>query len=418
MTHLALKNIPHYDSGGSVGANTTSGGGGIGNIGSLFTNQSGYQAQLAPTTNIDYTGANASSLAGVNQGATQSNQLLTQQQQLANQLQQQSLGNGPNPAQTALNQNTANNVNSAAAIAAGTRGAGSNAGLVAMNAANAGANAQQQAVGQAATLQSNQELQATQALQGQQEAETGNIQGEQGIQGNLYGASANANNAQNNTAIANYNQAQGLNAQTAQNNASAVNQGTQGLFGGVGAALGAIPGLGFLGFSEGGKVPKEYQHLHHMAKIYHPHLFAGGGAVNFGVGESSAPSVNVPNFTQSSSAPSGLSDLGQGIGDKITQGEVQSDVDQLNSQLGGVNTGNPVGGEVTAPAYSYQAGGQVAGKPKVAHDAYKNDTVPAMLSPGEVVIPLDVLHDKSRLGKMAQFVAKEIARKKAGRKLA
>jgi hypothetical protein len=64
-----------------------------------------------------------------------------------------------------------------------------------------------------------------------------------------------------------------------------------------------------------------------------------------------------------------------------------------------------------------KAGGKVPGHPKVHHDSYKNDVVEAKLSPGEVVIDLDSLHHKGKLGKMARFVAKEIERKKMGRKL-
>ena len=40
-----------------------------------------------------------------------------------------------------------------------------------------------------------------------------------------------------------------------------------------------------------------------------------------------------------------------------------------------------------------EAGGKVPGKPKVDHDAYKNDTVTAKLTPGEVVIDIDTLKE-------------------------
>ena len=62
-----------------------------------------------------------------------------------------------------------------------------------------------------------------------------------------------------------------------------------------------------------------------------------------------------------------------------------------------------------------KSGGKVPGKPKVQHDAYKNDTVSAKLTPGEVVIDLDTLKDQGPLGHMARAVAQAIMKKK-GRK--
>ena len=63
------------------------------------------------------------------------------------------------------------------------------------------------------------------------------------------------------------------------------------------------------------------------------------------------------------------------------------------------------------------SGGKVPGRPMINHDSFKNDVVDAKLSPGESVIDINTLRDKGKLGKMARFVAREIERKKAGRKL-
>ena len=85
---------------------------------------------------------------------------LGNQSQVYNQLQGVVNGTGPNPAQAQLAQATGTNVANQAALMAGQRGAGSNVGLIARQAGQQGAATQQNAVGQAATLQANQSLNA------------------------------------------------------------------------------------------------------------------------------------------------------------------------------------------------------------------------------------------------------------------
>ncbi|CAM6002768.1 unnamed protein product [Sphagnum balticum] len=82
------------------------------------------------------------------------------QQQVLNQLQGVANGTGPNPAQAALNQSTGQNINSQAALQAGQRGASGNVGLLARQIGQQGAAIQQNAVGQGATMQATQELNA------------------------------------------------------------------------------------------------------------------------------------------------------------------------------------------------------------------------------------------------------------------
>jgi hypothetical protein len=94
--------------------------------------------------------------------------VFAQQQALANQLAQQAMGQGPNPALSQFNQATGQNIAAQAAMMAGQRGASANAGLIARQIAQQGAATQQQASGQAATLQAQQQLAAQQALQNQQ----------------------------------------------------------------------------------------------------------------------------------------------------------------------------------------------------------------------------------------------------------
>lgn len=57
-------------------------------------------------------------------------------------------------------------------------------------------------------------------------------------------------------------------------------------------------------------------------------------------------------------------------------------------------------------------GGHVPGKASVSGDSYKNDTVKALLSPGEVVIPRSVMHSKDPVNNAAKFVASILMRKK------
>src|ERR1043165_2497619 len=94
-------------------------------------------------------------LNGQNGLANQSN-VFGQQQALANQLQNLGNGVGPNPALAQLAQATGQNVAQQSALMASQRGASANPALLARLAAQQGAGIQQNAVGQAATLQAQQ----------------------------------------------------------------------------------------------------------------------------------------------------------------------------------------------------------------------------------------------------------------------
>jgi len=58
-----------------------------------------------------------------------------------------------------------------------------------------------------------------------------------------------------------------------------------------------------------------------------------------------------------------------------------------------------------------KAGGHVPGQAKVAGDSYKNDTVNAKLSPGEIVIPRSVINSKDPIKGSAEFVRAVLAKK-------
>lgn len=186
-------------------------------------------------------------------GLQNQSNVFNQQQALANQMQALASGQGPNPAMAQLANTTGQNIANQAALMAGQRGAGANAGLMARQIGQQGANIQQQAVGQGAALGAQQQIAAMNALQ-QQQAMMGNLATSQ------VGQQANALNAYNNAiqnmygtgigALGQYNQAMAgqqaginqANASTAIANAQQRGQIVGGLLGGAGAMLGKYDG--------------------------------------------------------------------------------------------------------------------------------------------------------------------------------
>ncbi len=117
--------------------------------------------------------------------------VLAQQQGVAN-------GTGPNPAQAMLNQATGQNVANQAALMAGQRGAGANVGLMARQAAQQGAGIQQNAAGQGAAMQAQQQMNALNSMGQTNQAIAGvgsNLTAQQqAALGQLYGQGSGALN--------------------------------------------------------------------------------------------------------------------------------------------------------------------------------------------------------------------------------
>ncbi len=246
--------LQHLDSGGVA---TTQGG--ITGVlsGALGTNNN-FQGQSANITagtnagqlNTAYTGAQNALGAQqnlVNQTSAGTTQGLNNQSTLANQYAQEAAGQGPNPAQAALNQTTGQNISQQAALAAGQRGAGANAGLEAAQNAQQGAATQQQAVGQGATLQAQQQLAAqnaganlaaTQVGQGATAVQNQNQQ-QQNEQNILQGANTSANNAN----VAMQSNINNVNAGVSEDNQQAGNSLFSGVTGALGTAAAKIPGV-------------------------------------------------------------------------------------------------------------------------------------------------------------------------------
>lgn len=289
---------------------------------------------------------------------------LQNQNQVYNQLQGIVQGTGPNPALAMLNQQTGQNVANQAALMAGQRGASANAGLIARQAAQQGAATQQQAVGQGATLEAQQQMNAINAAgnlannqAGNLLAGTGqNINAQQNEQNILQGA----NTAFNNAGVGMQSNINTANAQTAAGNQSTVGKIFGGLASGVSSALG-------LGLADGGEV------------------YARGGNVCEG-----PHNCHVANYLMSK---------GGQVPAMVSPGEIYLSPENVEKV-------------VTEGQNPMKIGQKIGGKAKVKGDSKKNDTVEMTLEEGGVVIPRHVVNKMSR-EKAELFVHKAIAKKRA-----
>lgn len=243
------------------------------------------------------------------------------QNMLASQLLAQSRGQGPNPAQSMLNQQTGQNAQMQGSLMASQRGANANPALMARQAAMQGANLQQQATGQAATMQAQQQLAAQSGLAGLYQQQAQNALGAEQIQQQ---ALANQNNAINTGSLG----AQNINANASGQNAQRVGNMQSSFTDSLGGIFGMM--------AEGGLVPD----LTKMPELIPYQNFASedkGGKKGEKKGGGMMPSFNQGGFA------------------------------------------------------SYLAGGHVPGQANVQGDSVKNDVVPALLSPGEIVLPRTVV---------------------------
>lgn len=359
-------------------------------IGSLFGQQGAAQANLQnPVTTQQ---AN-DSLSGVQSSIQQQQALLQalqnqgglgnqsnvfqQQQALANQLQQQAMGQGPNPAQAQLAQATAANTANQAALMAGQRGTQANAGLIARQASMQGAANQQNAAGQAATLGAQQQIAAQNQLAAQQQA----MQGVAANQvGNQIGATAGLNQMNQNLygqqlgQISNQNQAALGNTDMQNQNIQSQNALTGQI---IGAAIGAGGAAMTQSKAEGGMIKPLHEHMASYFK--NPQSFAEGGRVE-PVNKQGTPNTAVS----------------------------YQHVPASESKVPVVK--HIVGAKASDPTTWWAEGGKVPGTPEVDHDSYQNDKVPAMLSPGEIVLPLHIVNHKQAPKKAAEFVAAILAK--------
>lgn len=287
--------------------------------------------------------------------ALQAQNGIANQSNVYNQLAQVAAGQGPNPAQAQLAQATAANTANQAALMASQRGAAVNPALIARQAAMQGAANQQNAAGQAASLQAQQSLgaigqmgnMANQQVAQQGQALQGYNQAAQGQQQNLLNSIANTN--QSNVSMqSNINSA----------NAGIVDRtmgGQYNMFGNVAGSIGTAIGL-----AHGGEVHKGPR------SSVGRYMMAKGG--------------QVPTM--------------------VSPGEKYLSPDKVQA--------------VQKGASPMAVGETIPGAPKVkgAKDSYANDTVPAMLEEGGIVIPRSVTQSKNPEKKAIEFVLAVMAKNK------
>jgi hypothetical protein len=281
-----------------------------------------------------------------------------------NQLQGVANGTGPNPAQNMLNQATGQNVANQAALMAGQRGAGANAGLMARQAAMQGSNAQQQAAWQAATMQANQQLGAI----GQMGGIAGQQVAQQQNQQNLLGNAAAQQVGQQMAGQNQYDQMSLANLQAQQNAAAQQNN----------ANVAMQSNINNVNSGMAQQTSKNESNLL-------------GGLINAG----------------------GAATTG---GAKYKGGEIEGYASGGAVQPGGFTSfRNPMieahevhmanGGQI-----DFRRGGHVPGQASVSGDSLKNDTVPAVLSPKEIVLPRTVTMHPDAANKARDFVAAIMAK--------
>lgn len=220
----------------------------MGFLGSLFSAKNQFQAQNTPFIESNYNPYTAQNF-GVVQGT------VNQQENLAQALQNQMQGGGPNLAQTQLQAGTDRAMQQAAALGASQRGLSPGAAARQILQQQAGIN--QGAANEAAQLRQQQQLQAQQQL--------GNVLAQQGQLGlSAAGEAGNLQQAQNALNLQQSLGTQGLNLQAQLANQQAANNFLPGLLGGTGQAATGIAKLAEGGsvhdFRDGGQVPGEAEH--------------------------------------------------------------------------------------------------------------------------------------------------------------
>lgn len=353
------------------------------------------------------------------------NQIYNQQQGLAQALQDQAAGKGPNPAQTQYQQNVNQNIANTQGLISSQRGL--NPALAAKMGSNAGAVANQQAASNAALLQQQQQLGATSNL------------------GNLYGQMQQGTMTQQGL----YNQANLGAMQTNAAQALANQQAKQalvgGALGGIGSALGMAHGGQVPHYDSGGFVteadlnaPQQKISTDTQTPTESPTSIAGKH-LNDQMAMSPTSSLSVGM----AKATGGLGGAGilKGIkkmfgGDTATTdlgfagnagGSTPSaSVGGPSAMAGGPGDAMGAGASGGAPMMiaahggmapkNLKSGGGVGGKAKVKGDNLKNDIVPAMLSPGEIVIPRSIAQSDDAPEKARAFVAAILAKNGGMRK--
>lgn len=279
---------------------------------------------------------------------------------LAQQLNAQSQGQGPNIANLQLQQATDQNNKQAAGAIASQRGM--NPALAARQIQMQAAANNQQAAGQSGVLRAQQQLASQGALAnvyGQQANE--NLTGAQ-LANQQLGINQGALTAQNNAIVGANDNANQINANTAANNASAAQSAGGGFLGGVGSVLSSPIGQGLLAAGTGGA----------STAVTGAGNALGGADYASQLGQIGS---GIKPYHEGGEVPSFL--RGGSVESRVSPGEkVLSKKDAILAKAGKVNP--------------MKVGKTVPGKAKVEGNSLENDTVPAQLHPGDAVLPRSV----------------------------
>ena len=93
---------------------------------------------------------------------------------------------------------------------------------------------------------------------------------------------------------------------------------------------------------------------------------------------------------------------------QLQLGGIKAGMAQSQNQQQGALAGGLLNAAGTVGAAMFSEGGKVPGQPEVPHNDPQNDKVKAMLSPGELVIPLDAMKSKEAA---IEFVNKHFSKK-------
>lgn len=386
-----------------------------------------------------------------------------QQQAFTNALQTQAAGGGLSVATAMLNNNAQTISNNASAMAAGARGV--NPGLALKNATQVGTDATQQAASQGVAARMQEQMNAQQQLGGQLNTMMG-----QGLQAqqqkdivNSGVASGNADRSSK-TAGGLVNSAMGAAAMLSDERAKTdVKDGTgdaQAMLDSISAKTyeykdPAQPGAGegqhtspmaqdlektpmgasMVQDTPDGKVVdygkgfgalmagmaalnKRFDALEGKKSADEPQKMAAGGQVQ----QDAIPGLQKVDLAsknpdpkaspeQDKMAQQGMAKVGGGLIDSLS---AMFGPDQAAGAASGMGGG--MGGASMMAAMSKGGAVEVPGKAKVRGDSTQNDTVKALLSPGEVVIPRSVMNSKDPAAAAAKFVAAIAAKSGEGMK--
>lgn len=346
-------------------------------LSSVLGTNSQYQASPAQAGN-PYS-QNQLQMEANNQG-----QIYNQQQALGQQLQAQMAGNGPNPAQQQFQQNVNQNTAQAQGLIASQRGL--NPALAAKMGANIGSQNNQQAAAQSGVMQAQQQLAATQNY--------GNLLGQQ-QQGNLAqqqlytGANQGAMNANVNVAQGNQQQAGNLVGGFA-------NAGSAALPALLAAHGGMIPHYDLGGQIQSGSADGPSSSAGQYLALQNPDFSQAGkqmGAAGSNIGKALGTLSTGMGMSQGPTMAGGAMDAGSA------------------GAAGGSSLGMMAAMASKGGVINFKPGGAVPGNASVMGDSAANDTVPAMVSPGEVVLPRSVVNSKNPQKEAAKFLGAVLAKR-------